>query len=400
VRSTIKVSAFAVTGLLLLAGCGSAAGDSGDSGGSGSGSVSGHVVSAGRTSKWFDQTEYDKQLATASKKPDGPSDQPWLQSIDSPAVDTSQYKKAGGHRLCVSNAGLGNPWRVVGLNTMQHEAKLHGDEISSFTVVDAQSKDEKQIADINDLVNSGNCDALIVTPNTTAALTPAVEQACKKLPVIVFDRGVNTDCEASFVHTAGGYAFGDAAGKFLVQNVKKGGRILVLRALPGVDIFEQRYVAGQIAMEEGGLKIVGTEFTNYDAAKTKSIVSDYLQRGAIDGVFLDAGGTAVAAIEAFQDAGVKVPPITGEDQNDFLQAWQKDKLTAVAPTYPAFQWRTAVIAALQVLDGKPTPKEWVLPQPVITKDTLSQYVTPGMPPLFYAVCGCQKMPGFPKDWQQ
>ena len=61
---------------------------------------------------------------------------------------------------------------------------------------------------------------------------------------------------------------------------------------------------------------------------------------------------------------------------------------------------TAVIAALQVLDGKPTPKDWVLPQPVITKSNLSQYVTPGMPPLFYVMCGCQKMAGFPKDWQQ
>jgi hypothetical protein len=37
-------------------------------------------------------------------------------------------------------------------------------------------------------------------------------------------------------------------------------------------------------------------------------------------------------------------------------------------------------------------------QPVITKDNLSQYITPGMPPLFYSTCGCQKMPGFPQNW--
>jgi len=392
-RHGIKAAALASAAALLLAGCGSSGGSSSSSSGDGS-----KVTSEGRSSKWFNQEEYDRQLATAGKKADGPADQPWLQSIDSPTSDTSKYKKAGPYNLCVSNAGVGNPWRVVGLNTMQHEAKLHP-EIASFNVVDAQSKDEKQIADVNDLVNSGKCDALIVSPNTTAALTPAVEQACGKIPVIVFDRGVDTDCPVSFVHTAGGYAFGDAAGKFLVDKVKKGGNILVLRALPGVDIFETRYVAGQIAMEEGGLKIVGTEFTNYDAAKTKSIVSDYLQRGPIDGVFLDAGGTAVAAIEAFQDAGVPVPPITGEDQNDFLQAWHDDDLTAIAPTYPAFQWRTAVLAALQVLKGEPTPKDWVLPQPVITQDNVDKYFTPDMPPLFYALCGCQEMKGFPKDWQ-
>jgi len=392
-RQGIKAAALAGIGALLLAGCGSTAGSNEAKAGDGT------VVSEGRSSKWFDQAEYDRQLKTAETAPEGSADQPWLQRVNSPTEDTSQYKKDGPYNLCVSNAGVGNPWRVVGLNTMEHEAKLHP-EIGKLNVVDAQSKDEKQIADVNDLVNSGNCDALIVSPNTTAALTPAVEQACQKLPVIVFDRGVNTDCPVSFVHTAGGYAFGDAAGRFLVDNVKKGGNILVLRALPGVDIFETRYVAGQIAMEEGGLNIVGTEFTNYDAAKTKSIVSDYLQRGPIDGVFLDAGGTAVAAIEAFEDAGVPVPPITGEDQNDFLQAWHDNDLTAVAPTYPAFQWRTAILAALQVLKGEPTAKEWVLPQPVITKDNLSDYYTPDMPPLFYALCGCQDMPGFPGDWKK
>jgi ribose transport system substrate-binding protein len=35
---------------------------------------------------------------------------------------------------------------------------------------------------------------------------------------------------------------------------------------------------------------------------------------------------------------------------------------------------------------------------VITKDNLSQFITPGMPPLFYSTCGCQKMPGFPQGW--
>jgi ribose transport system substrate-binding protein len=392
-RQGIKAAALAGIATLILAACGSGGGTSEDKAGDGT------TASDGRSSEWFDQAEYDRQLATADATPEGPEDQPWLQRVNSPTADTTQYKKDGPYDLCVSNAGVGNPWRVVGLNTMEHEAKLHP-EIANLNVVDAQSKDEKQIADVNDLVTSGNCDALIVSPNTTAALTPAVEQACQKLPVIVFDRGVDTDCPVSFVHTAGGYAFGDAAGRFLVDNVKKGGRILVLRALPGVDIFETRYVAGQIAMEEGGLEIVGTEFTNYDAAKTKSIVSDYLQRGAIDGVFLDAGGTAVAAIEAFEDAGVPVPPITGEDQNDFLQAWHDNDLTAVAPTYPAFQWRTAILAALQVLNGEPTAKEWVLPQPVITEDNLDDYYTPNMPPLFYALCGCQDMPGFPGDWKE
>ena len=118
----------------------------------------------------------------------------------------------------------------------------------------------------------------------------------------------------------------------------------------------------------------------------------------LDGVWMDAGATAVAAIEAFEDAGQDVPPITGEDQNDFLTKWKEDGLKAVAPTYSNFQWRTAVIAAVKVLKGEEVANPWVLPQPKITQENLDQYVKPDMPPLYYALCGCEDLPGFPEKW--
>ena len=133
-------------------------------------------------------------------------------------------------------------------------------------------------------------------------------------------------------------------------------------------MLETRWSGAKGIFDEAGLNVVGVEFTDGDPAKTKSIVSDYIQReGSLDGVWMDAGATAVAAIEAFEDAGQDVPPITGEDQNDFLTKWKDEGLTAVAPTYSNFQWRTAVIAATKVLKGEEVPKEWVLPQPKITR---------------------------------
>ena len=61
------------------------------------------------------------------------------------------------------------------------------------------------------------------------------------------------------------------------------------------------------------------------------------------------------------------------------------------------EWRTALVAALEVLQGQSVPgPSWILPQPVITKENLVQYVDPNMPPLFYAVCGCQDLPGYPE----
>ena len=166
-----------------------------------------------------------------------------------------------------------------------------------------------------------------------------------------------------------------------------------------MDVLETRWEAAKRVFEEGQNTVVGVEFTDGDPAKTKTIVSDYLQRfGTIEGVWMDAGATSVAAIEAFEDAGQEVPPITGEDQQDFLRKWKEDGLDAVAPTYPTYQWRTPVIAATQILSGEEVPKEWNLPQPAITSENLDEYLQPNMPPLHYALCGCEDMPGFPERW--
>ncbi|MEU3457459.1 ABC transporter substrate-binding protein [Micromonospora sp. NPDC006766] len=382
-----------VAGALALAGCSSDLPE-------GKTSATDSPNSDTSKSKFFDQAEYNRQLAFRNATPQGPDGKPWEQMLEPELVDTAKFAKPGGnYTICFSNAAVNNPWRQVGYKTMQQEVKLHS-EITTFTVLDAEGKDDKQISDIQSLAGK-KCSAIIISPNTTATLTPAVEQACQTgVPVIVFDRGVNTSCPVTFVHPIGGFAFGADGAEFLKEKVKPGGKILALRILPGVDVLEQRWAAANEIFAGSGLKVAGVEFTDGDAAKTKSIVSDYIQReGRIDGVWMDAGATAVAAVEAFQDAGVDVPAIVGEDQQDFLRLWADEGLTAIAPTYPTYQWRTPIIAALKILKGEQVPQEWVLPQPRITGDNVKDYVKQDMPPLHYAMCGCEEMPGYPGPWK-
>ncbi len=401
-RKPTAIAALLAALALGVAACGStdtptstAGGDTGDGSTSAGGGKKGGAVS-----EWFVKADYDKAMEWRKATPEGPADKPWEQMIDpGEMVDTAQYKTNGAPRLCFSNASVDNPWRQVGYKTMQATVASYGAKIKSFRAVDAEAQDEKQISDIERLAGSGNCDVLIISPNTTKTLTPAVENACKKLPVVVFDRGVETDCPVTFVQPIGGYGFGAAGAEFLRDNVKGGKKILALRILPGVDVLETRYAAMREVLDGTDLNLVGVEFTDGDPAKTKSIVSDYIQReGDIDGVWMDAGATAVAAIEAFEDAGKPVPPFVGEDQLDFLKKWKDDELTAIAPTFPTYQWRTAIDAAVKVAEGQQVPKKWTLPQPEITKDNLDQYLDEKMPPLHYAMCGCKDLPGYPGRW--
>ena len=349
-------------------------------------------------SEFFDPEELAFQLSLLDATPEGPADQPWIQAYQPDYVDTSEYAKEGPYTVCFSNAGVNNPWRVVGWTTMQVEVGLHPD-IAEFIHVDAEGSDEKQISDIDDLLANGGCDLMIVSPNTTAALTPAVEKACEQMPVIVFDRGVNTDCPVTFISPIGGYAYGIVAAQFIADNVPEGGNVLALRILPGVDVLETRWSGAESVFEAEGVNVVGVEFTEGSDANTKAIVEDYIQRfGNIDAVWMDAGANAVAATEAFEDFGLDIPIITGEDQEDFLVKWQEEGFTAIAPTYSNFQWRTPIIAADMILSGEAVPSRWILPQPTITEENLARYVQPDMPPLHYALCGCEEMPGYPEVW--
>ncbi|MFC5395059.1 substrate-binding domain-containing protein [Bosea vestrisii] len=359
------------------------------------------ALSTGAIAQNFnDPAEFERQKALLTVAPQGPEGKPWEQNLGGEKVDTAKYKKPGPYKLCFSNAGVNNPWRVVGFTNMQAEVDANKADIASFTHADAEGKDDKQISDINAFVNSGQCDVLIVSPNTTAALTPAVEAAAKKLPVVVFDRGVDSKAPVTFINPIGGYGFGIQGASFIAEKIPAGGAVLALRILPGVDVLENRWAAAERIFKEKGIKVVGAEFTNGDNAKTKAIVEDYLNRfGKIDGVWMDAGATAVAALEAFEDAGKPYPVINGEDQQDFLQKWKKNKLTAIAPTYPTYQWRTPVIAAIRILKGEPVVgPTWKLPQPAITAETLDKFVNDKMPPLHYALCGCEQMANYPARW--
>lgn len=353
--------------------------------------------------EWFVRADYDRQLAQRDAKPEGSDDEPWLQAIEPEMVDTAKYKQ-DGKTLCFSNASVSNPWRVTGWITMQQQVEVlkQAGEISEFRVSDADDDDNQQISDIQAFVDAGDCNAIIISPSTTATLTPAVETACESgVPVIVFDRGVNTDCAVTFIHPIGGYAFGADAAEFLVDNLDPGAKVLALRILPGVDVLENRWAAAQEIFGKSDLEILGDEFTGGDGAKIKDLVTQYLQRGDVDGIWMDAGDGAVAAIEAFEDLGKDYPVMSGEDELSFMRKWKDTGMTAIAPVYSNFQWRTPILAAVKIWKGEQVPKEWVLPQDAITEQDRDQFLdrNKDMPALHYAKFGGEDLPGFPDAWK-
>lgn len=354
--------------------------------------------------EWFDQAVYDEQFAQRSVTPEGPADKPYLQHINAEMVSTEKYKSAGAKKACFANASISNPWRQTGWITMNEQLKALKDSgaISEMETRDAKDSDDTQIADIDYFINEGDCDVFIISPNSTAAMTPAVERACKtEKPVIVFDRGVQTDCPVTFIHPIGGFAWGIDTAEFLTGKLAAGDKVVALRILPGVDVLEQRWAAADKLFTEAGIEATDY-FTGADPVEIKKIISDELAKGDVKGIWMDAGDGAVAAIEAFEDAGKPLPVMTGEDELSFLRKWKDTGITALGPVYSNFQWRTPLLAAADIFAGKDVPKEWVLPQSPITSEDLDAFLAAneGMPDGHYAKFGGEDLPGYPEVWQK
>nr|WP_235492751.1 MULTISPECIES: substrate-binding domain-containing protein [unclassified Leifsonia] len=354
--------------------------------------------------EWFDQALFDKQDEERGVVPEGPDGQPYLQYINAEMVDTSEYASEGAKKGCFANASISNPWRQTGWITMNEQLKVlqESGAISELETRDARDSDDTQIADIDYFINEGNCDFFVISPNSTAAMTPAVERACDTgKPVIVFDRGVQTDCPVTFIHPIGGFAWGIDSANFLIDNLEEGDKVVALRILPGVDVLEQRWAAAEKLFGEANIDAVDY-FTGADPVEIKKIISDELAKGDVKGVWMDAGDGAVAAIEAFEDAGVDYPVMTGEDELSFLRKWKDTGLTGLGTVYSNFQWRTPLLAAQKIFAGEEVPKEWVLPQSPVTSDDLDQYLAAneGMPDGHYAKFGGEDLPGYPTVWQE
>jgi ribose transport system substrate-binding protein len=354
--------------------------------------------------EWFDQAVYDEQYEQRSATFEGDPETPWLQYIDGEMTDTADYKSNKAGKACFANASISNPWRQTGWITMNQQLKDLQDKgvISEMETRDAGDDDNTQIADIDYFISEGNCDAFIISPNSTAAMTDAVERACETgKPVVVFDRGVETDCATTFIHPIGGFAWGIDTAEFLIDNLEEGDKVVALRILPGVDVLEQRWAAAEKLFEENGIEAVDF-FTGADPTEIKTFITDELNKGEVQGVWMDAGDGAVAAIEAFEDFGADLPVMTGEDEMSFLRKWEDTGLTGLAPVYSNFQWRTPLLALEKIWAGEEVPKEWVLPQTPITEDERGDYLeaNDGMPDGHYAKFGGEDLPGYPEVWQE
>jgi ribose transport system substrate-binding protein len=285
-------------------------------------------------------------------------------------TDTTQYKKDPPYVIGFSNASVDNTWRLAQLHAVQAAAARHKDVIEKLIITDANNNPSKQVSDIEDLLTRG-VDILLVSASKSDALDPIVTRAMNQgVPVIMVDRRVTSDNFVSFV-TASDEVTGRIFAQWLVEKLGGKGGIIMLPGQAGASPAELRIAAAKsIFAQYPDIKILDLQYTDWNPAKAKSIVSAMIQKFGddIDGIWNDSGVQGGGSIEAFVAAGYKpgtIPPATCADLNGCLRIAVENQVPVLNFDYPPAMGGAAVELALQVLSGAAVPKLYFVNSDVV-----------------------------------
>jgi ribose transport system substrate-binding protein len=284
---------------------------------------------------------------------------------------------------------VGSPWladviKQVGVEFNKAKAKglVTGTLKKYIQPSYATATPEQQISAIQQMVRDG-VNGILLLPLAGPPLAPAIDAAGKAgVPVVILD---NVVAEAKYSINVWSQNNSPAAAG--VAGLVKTGNILMVRGIAGNPV-EQAFQDAAVADIKAcpGLKIVGTIWGKWTNATAKAETVKWLAAHPslkVDGV-VQNGIMMAGIIQAFQQAGRPVPPISGGGcQGGELSWWLKNKATynSVATCFNGFQtgWSEFRLL-LRVLDGRGIKVADIhIPVPIVTSKNVHIYATPGKP---------------------
>lgn len=269
---------------------------------------------------------------------------------------------------------MDHPWRAYMVTSAEAQAKNYPNEIKEFIYTDAGGSNEKQIADVEDLISRG-VDLIMMSPREAQALVPAVN-AIKKagIPLVVLDREIVGEDYNVFIG-GNNLQIGEELGKYTKSNVGDSFKYLELEGIPGATPTIQRH-EGFTSQIEGNTERLDAQPANYDLAPAIPIVEDWLTKykGQFDVIYAHNDPMILGAINVLKEAGYKPGDVflVGVDgQREAFEAIKDGWLQATA--IYATGGALGLDMAVRVLKGEPVPKRIITETPVITKDNVDDF---------------------------
>lgn len=274
---------------------------------------------------------------------------------------------------------MDHPWRAYMVTSAEAQAEKYPDLIKEFIYTDAGGSNEKQIADIEDLISRG-VDLIMMSPREAQALVPSVEAIkAAGIPLVVLDREVVGDDYNVFIG-GNNLQIGEELGKYTLANAGNEFKYLEIEGIPGATPTIQRHEGFASQIEgEAGIERLDAQPANYDLAPAIPIVEDWLTkyRGEFQVIYAHNDPMILGAINVLKEAGYEPGEVflVGVDgQREAFEAIKEGWLQATA--IYATGGALGLDMAVRVLKGEPVPKRIITETPVITPENVDDFYNP------------------------
>jgi len=304
-----------------------------------------------------------------------------------PLVSLSAQAKKGPFVIALSNSFYGNSWRKQMVDTMQvaaADAKNQG-LIKDFIVANGDGTENTQIQQMNSLILQ-NVDAILINAASLTGLNGVIAKAHQRgIKVIAFDSIVNSPYAYKLEYDVS--SWGKISAEYVVKRLGGKGDVLVTRGVMGSAPEKADYDAMmEVFKKYPGIHLLGEVDTEADLAKSQSAVANVLPSfPSIDACVGMSGDYGV--VQAFLNAGRKVPLIVGSNRAEFILWWIDEKAKSDYDTIslgsePSIGAITFWLA-IHILQGDKVPEmikhPLELPLVAVTNDNVDQFkdVQPG-----------------------
>jgi len=270
------------------------------------------------------------------------------QDSSGPTCDLKQY---GAEKLDLKDAVVGfsqsekeaNPFRIAETQSIKDEAAKVG--VKQLLTTNANSQLNKQISDIQDMINQG-AQALIVAPLNSDGLEPALQAArAKNIPVLTVDRKVNQEPCKDYVAFLGSNFVeqGKRAAQEMAKALNNKGKVAILLGSSGNNVTTDRTKGFVDEMTDiaPDVKVVSQQTGEFTREKGQQVMEQIIQaQPDITGVYAENDEMALGALVALKSAGKKpgtdVQVVSVDGTRNAVQKIVDGEMAAVVESNPRF----------------------------------------------------------------
>ena len=241
----------------------------------------------------------------------------------------------------------------------------------------AQETDYSRQIQIVDSMIARHVDGLAVAAADRSALNASLDRAAKnKIPVTVFDSGVDSNAYMTFVAT-NNYEGGQLAGRKLAELIGGKGKIAMVMHAPGsFSTMERERGFEEVMLREfPGITIAARQFGMSDRSKAMAAAENMLTAHSdLTGLFASSEPSSVGTSLALKDRGLagRVKLVAFDSTEGLVNDLSGGTISALVAQNPFKIGYQAVKTLVDKLSGQNPPHRMDLSATVITKADLDK----------------------------